>query len=193
MAYLGISGPSSAQRADVEAAEAIARWAAAAGHVVVCGRLGGVMTAAARGATAAGGVSVGLLPGDTRDDAAPDLTVALPTGLGELRNGLLVRAVDALVCVGGSWGTLSELALAVRTGVPVVALRTWLPDGAPRTANAGDLEAADGSDAADDAAGRPPQAAEGLAGPLVVGTAAQACAALERLFAGRPPGGRRTI
>jgi uncharacterized protein (TIGR00725 family) len=182
MAYLGISGPSAATDGDVEDSRTIARWAARAGHVVVCGGLGGVMAAAAQGAAEAGGVSVGLLPGDTRDGAAPGLTVALPTGLGELRNGLLVRAVEALVCVGGSWGTLSELALAVRTGVPVVALRTWLPDGAPLPSGGDVVEAAERSGA--DVAG---------GAPLVVGSATEACAALERLLNGGPPGDRRTL
>lgn len=131
MAYLGISGPSEATTADVADAEAVARWAGEHRHVVVCGGLDGVMAAAARGARAGGGVSVGLLPGATRTGAAPELTVALPTGLGEIRNALLVRAVDVLVCIGGSWGTVSELALAVRTEVPVIALRTWVPARAP--------------------------------------------------------------
>ncbi len=131
MAYLAISGPSDAAPDDVADAEHVARWAAEHGHVVVCGGLDGVMAAAVRGATSGGGTSVGLLPGDTRDGAAPGLTVALPTGLGEMRNALLVRAADVVVCIGGSWGTVSELALAVRTGVPVVALRTWVPARAP--------------------------------------------------------------
>ncbi|MDO8106013.1 TIGR00725 family protein [Isoptericola sp. b441] len=129
MAYVGISGPSAADAAEVADAVEVARWAAAHGHVVLSGGLSGVMAAAADGAAQAGGVSVGLLPGSTREGAAAGLTVAIPTGLGEMRNALLVRASDVLVCVGGSWGTLSELALAVRTGVPVVALRTWLPRG----------------------------------------------------------------
>jgi hypothetical protein len=127
MAYLGLSGPSEGEITDIADAERIAQWAAEHGHTMVCGGLGGVMAAAARGARAGGGICVGLLPGDSRADAAPELTVALPTGLGEVRNALLVRAVDVLVCVGGSWGTLSELALAVRTGVPVIGLRTWVP------------------------------------------------------------------
>ena len=130
-AYVAISGPSDAAPPDLVDAETVARWAAEHGHVVVCGGLDGVMAAAARGAAAAGGTSVGLLPGDTRDGAAPELTVALATGLGDMRNALLVRTSDVVVCIGGSWGTLSELALAVRTGVPVIALRTWVPAGAP--------------------------------------------------------------
>ena len=129
MGYVGISGPSAAGPHDLADAAHVARWAAEHGHVVVCGGLDGVMAAAARGAADAGVTPVGLLPGETRDGAAEGLTVTLPTGLGEIRNALLVRACDVLVCVGGSWGTLSELALAVRTGVPVVALRTWVPRG----------------------------------------------------------------
>jgi hypothetical protein len=90
--------------------------------VVVTGGLGGVMAGAAQGCRAAGGLSVGLLPGRDRGAAGEHHTVVLPTGLGELRNGLLVRVSDVVVAVGSSWGTLSEVALACRTGVPVVLL-----------------------------------------------------------------------
>ncbi|MDI3298123.1 MAG: LOG family protein [Bacillota bacterium] len=93
--------------------------------VVLCGGYGGVMAAVAEGARSAGGLVVGLLAGDSLAGAAPDLTVALPTGLGEMRNALLVRAGDALLAIGGGFGTLSEIALAVRTGKPVVGLATW--------------------------------------------------------------------
>lgn len=95
------------------------------GDVVLTGGLGGVMAAAGRGASEAGGTTVGLLPGSDRAAADPHLTVALPTGLGEMRNALLVRSADAVIAVGMSWGTLSEVALAVRTGVPVVAIAPW--------------------------------------------------------------------
>jgi hypothetical protein len=83
------------------------------------------MEAACRGARSAGGVTVGLLPTDDRRAANPFVSVALPTGVGELRNGLVVRAADAVVAIGGEWGTLSEIALAVKTGTPVVGLDTW--------------------------------------------------------------------
>jgi uncharacterized protein (TIGR00725 family) len=86
------------------------------------------MAAACRGAAQAGGLTIGLLPGLSRDAGNEHLTVSIPTGLGELRNGLLVRACDALVAVGGSWGTLSEIALALRTGRPVIGLDTWTVD-----------------------------------------------------------------
>ncbi|TVP69008.1 MAG: TIGR00725 family protein [Nitriliruptor sp.] len=105
------------------------------GIVVITGGLGGVMAAAARGARDAGGVSVGLLPSADRADGDPAHTVLLPTGLGELRNGLVVRAADAVLAIGGSWGTLSEVALAVRVGTPVVAVRSWdLPAGSVEVA-----------------------------------------------------------
>ena len=110
---------------EADAAEAVGRGLAEAGAVVVCGGLGGVMAAACRGAAEAGGTTVGILPGSSRADANPWVTVALPTGLGEARNALVVRTVDVLVAVGGGYGTLSEIGLALRTGTPVVGLGTW--------------------------------------------------------------------
>ena len=126
MTYVAVVGPGEATPAEEAVATELGARLADAGCVVLCGGLGGVMAAVARGARAEGGVVVGLLPGMSRDGASPDLTVALATGLGELRNGLLVRSSDAVVAVGGSWGTLSEVALAVRTGVPVVAVGGWV-------------------------------------------------------------------
>ena len=130
---IGVIGPGSELPSSVlESATAVGALIARAGHVLVCGGLGGVMEAAAKGASAEGGIVVGLLPGRDRSAANPYNTVALPTGLGELRNGLLVRSSDAIISVGGSWGTLSEIALAVRTGVPVVTLDGWeLPADGP--------------------------------------------------------------
>jgi len=83
------------------------------------------MEAACRGAKAEGGATVGILPGTERDDANPWVDVAVPTGMGEARNALVVRAADALVAVGGGFGTLSEIALALRLGKPVVGVATW--------------------------------------------------------------------
>lgn len=134
--YVAVVGPGSgAGPDDVARAEALGEALARAGAVVVTGGLGGVMRAAAAGARRGGGTAVGLLPGPTRDGGSDEHTVLVATGLGELRNALVVRAADVVVAVGGSWGTLSEVALAVRTGVPVVALGGWdLPDGGPRPA-----------------------------------------------------------
>jgi uncharacterized protein (TIGR00725 family) len=92
---------------------------------VVCGGLGGVMAAACRGAKSAGGLTVGILPGEDRAAANPWVDVAIPTGLGEARNALVVRAADVVVAVGGEYGTLSEIALALRAGKPVVGVATW--------------------------------------------------------------------
>jgi uncharacterized protein (TIGR00725 family) len=104
------------------AAEEVGRLLGAAGCVVVTGGLGGVMAAASRGASGAGATVVGLLPGLDRSAANPWVGVAVPTGLGELRNGLVVRAADVLVAVGGGHGTLSEVALALKAGKRVVGL-----------------------------------------------------------------------
>jgi uncharacterized protein (TIGR00725 family) len=94
------------------------------------------MAAACRGASAAQGTTVGILPGTDRSVANDWVTIAIPTGLGELRNGLVVRAADALIAVGGGHGTLSEVALALKTGVPVVGIGTWQIDGVQEVAGA---------------------------------------------------------
>ncbi|HVA04065.1 MAG TPA: TIGR00725 family protein [Acidimicrobiales bacterium] len=106
-------------------AEKVGRAIAEAGAVLVCGGLGGVMEASCRGAHGAGGMTVGILPGRHRSDANPYVSVAIPTGLGEARNALVVRAADAVVAVAGEYGTLSEIALALQAGIPVVGLDTW--------------------------------------------------------------------
>ncbi len=92
------------------------------GAIVVCGGRSGVMEAAARGAAEAGGITVGILPGRDGEAANPWITVALPTGLGEARNALVARAGEAVLGVAGGWGTLSELALAAKMGIPAATL-----------------------------------------------------------------------
>src|SRR4051812_21125694 len=124
-AYVAVVGGGAASGDEERAAEEVGRALAAAGAVVVCGGLGGVMEAACRGAKEGGGTTIGILPGASRADANPYVDVAIATGLGELRNGLIVRAVDALVAVGGEFGTLSEIALALKAGKPVIGLGTW--------------------------------------------------------------------
>jgi uncharacterized protein (TIGR00725 family) len=123
--YIAVCGPDPAPAEVAAQAEEIGRLVAEAGAVVVCGGLGGIMEAAARGVHAAGGVSVGLLPGTSRSQGNPHLTYSIPTGMGEMRNALIVRASDALIAVAGEFGTLSEVAFALKTGVPVVGLGTW--------------------------------------------------------------------
>jgi uncharacterized protein (TIGR00725 family) len=114
--YVAVLGPGEASAAEVGAAERVGAELARRGAVVVCGGLGGVMEAACRGAKEAGGSTVGILPGLDREAANPFVDVALPTGLGEARNALVVRAADALIAVGGAYGTLSEIALALKGG-----------------------------------------------------------------------------
>jgi hypothetical protein len=109
----------------LELAREVGALLARDGVLVVTGGLDGIMAAAAQGAREAGGQVVGLLPGDRSDGGNEHLSVALATGLGQVRNALLVNAADGLISVGGSWGTLSEIALATRAGKPVVCLRGW--------------------------------------------------------------------
>ena len=124
--YVAVVGPADGARpADLETAEQVGALLGRNGAVLLTGGHHGVMQAAARGCRDAGGTSIGLMPGHDRSEGTPEHTFLLPTGLGELRNGLLVRAADAVVAVGCSWGTLSEIALARRTGVPLVLVDPW--------------------------------------------------------------------
>jgi uncharacterized protein (TIGR00725 family) len=122
--YVSVVGSGASGELD-EVAYDVGRRLAEAGAVLVTGGLAGVMAAASRGAIEAGGTTVGVLPGLDRASANAYLTVALPTGLGEARNALVVRAADVVIAVGGEWGTLSEIALAMKTGTPVVGIATW--------------------------------------------------------------------
>jgi uncharacterized protein (TIGR00725 family) len=139
--YIGVIGENDPPPHLAETAEAVGRCVAEAGAVLVCGGMGGVMEAACRGAQAAGGHTIGILPGTDRRDGNPYLTVAIPTGLGYARNILVVRAADALIAVGGRFGTLSEIAYAKIEGRPVIGLDTWtlgrpdLPDPIVRAAS----------------------------------------------------------
>ncbi len=123
--YIAVIGPGQAEPPAEAVAEAVGALVARRGGVVVTGGLGGVMAAACRGARRAGGLAVGLLPGTDRADANPHCTVALPTGIGEARNALVVRAADAVIAVSGGYGTLSEIGLALKMGLPVFGLDTW--------------------------------------------------------------------
>ncbi|HVH08374.1 MAG TPA: TIGR00725 family protein [Gemmatimonadales bacterium] len=119
---VAVIGGSSCTSAEAGWAAAVGRLVAAGGAVLVCGGLGGVMEAAARGAKEAGGLTVGILPGDDGVAANPHIDVAIATGMGEMRNALLVRTAGAVIAIGGGWGTLSEIALARRIATPVVGL-----------------------------------------------------------------------
>ncbi len=131
--YVAVVGASEATPELETTAEQVGALLAEAGAIVITGGRGGVMAAASRGATNAGGTVLGLLPGTSRAEANEWVTIALPTGMGELRNGLIVRASDVLIAVGGAYGTLSEVALALATGVPVIGLGSWTIDGIEQT------------------------------------------------------------
>ena len=128
VAVCGASDPDAGQR---ELAREVGRRLAEAGVIVLCGGLGGIMEAVAAGASEAGGTVVGILPGPDRAQANPHLTMAIATGLGEARNAVLTAAADAVIAIGGGWGTLSEIGLARRRGRPVVTLASWELPGVP--------------------------------------------------------------
>jgi uncharacterized protein (TIGR00725 family) len=123
--YVAVVGASRPRPEDLEHAQAAGRRLAELGVVVVTGGRGGVMEAASRGACEAGGVTIGILPGPDRSDANPFVQYSLPTGLGELRNGVVARAAQAVVAVGGAWGTLAEIAFARAAGTPVFGVGSW--------------------------------------------------------------------
>jgi uncharacterized protein (TIGR00725 family) len=123
--YVAVVGSGTCSPQEAVIAEEVGALLARAQAVVVCGGLSGVMEAACRGARREGGLTVGILPGSDRAAANPHVAVAIASGLGELRNGLVVRASDAVIAVGGEFGTLSEIGFALKLGKPVVGLGTW--------------------------------------------------------------------
>jgi len=122
---VGVVGGSSATEREIAAAEAVGRALAEGGAVLVCGGRGGVMEAACRGAKGAGGLTLGVLPGADVGQANPHVDLPIVTGIGEARNSIVARTAQALIAIGGSYGTLSEIAYALHFGVPVVGLWTW--------------------------------------------------------------------
>jgi uncharacterized protein (TIGR00725 family) len=123
--YVAVVGPSAGTPAELALGDAVGRGLAEAGAVLVCGGMGGVMEAAAGGAMNAGGKTVGILPTASRLEGNPYLTVAVATGMGEARNAIVVRTADVVIAIHGEFGTLSEIALALKMGRPVVGLGTW--------------------------------------------------------------------
>ena len=133
---IAVVGGSEVTEPVAEAAAAVGTALAGAGAIVVCGGLGGVMEAVCRGAKSAGGLTVGVLPGRDPTAANPWVDVVIATGMGEARNALVVGSAAAVIAVDGEYGTLSEIALALHAGIPVIGLGTWLltrPDGGADT------------------------------------------------------------
>jgi uncharacterized protein (TIGR00725 family) len=123
--HVGVVGEAVCSRATARRAERVGAAIARAGAVLFCGGRTGVMEAAARGAARAGGIVVGVLPGFSRRDANVWVTIPVVTGMDQARNVILVRSCDAVIAVGGAYGTLSEIALALKLGVPIIGLATW--------------------------------------------------------------------
>jgi uncharacterized protein (TIGR00725 family) len=131
---IGVIGPSQADAQTLALAEHIGGEIAKRGAILICGGLGGVMEAAARGAKREHGLTVGILPTPDASSANPFIDIPIATGLGEARNVIVVRSADAVIAIAGGYGTLSEIAFALRLGIPVVGLGTWQlrsPDGKP--------------------------------------------------------------
>ena len=123
--YIGVIGAGKCSKKLCAEAELVGRAIANNGGILVCGGLGGVMEAAARGAFENGGTTIGLLPGPTRKDANPYITYSIPTGLGEGRNLMVVRCSDAVIAMPGKFGTLSEMAFCLKLGKPMISLSAW--------------------------------------------------------------------
>ena len=122
IAVIGSSQPSSEE---TQMAEVVGRELAKQGAIVVCGGLGGVMEAACKGASSEGGVTIGILPGDNRQAANPYVQIPIVTGIGYARNVAVVKSAQAVIAIGGSYGTLSEISHALQSGIPVIGLNTW--------------------------------------------------------------------
>jgi uncharacterized protein (TIGR00725 family) len=123
--YIAVVGSGEATRELYELAREVGRLVASRGGIVVCGGFSGVMEAAARGATEEGGVAIGILPDEDRGRANPYLSYSVATGTGQARNLAVVCSGDVVVAIGGEYGTLSEIGLALKIGRPVVALESW--------------------------------------------------------------------
>jgi uncharacterized protein (TIGR00725 family) len=119
---VAVVGGSECTAAEADVAEEVGRRLAQAGAIVLCGGLTGVMEAVGKGVRAGGGLTIGILPGNDPAEANRFIDIPLATGMGEMRNALIVRAAGAVIAIGGSYGTLSEIALALRIGTPVVGL-----------------------------------------------------------------------
>ena len=124
---ISVIGPHECSEWEAQAAERVGRLLASNGVTVICGGRGGVMEAVCRGAQEAGGVTIGILPGLNVEEGNQYLTIAIPTGLGEGRNVIVAQAGKAVIAIGGRFGTLSEIAFALKVGKQVVGLRTWDP------------------------------------------------------------------
>ena len=122
---IAVIGGSQCSAQEAKLAEEVGRELARRDVILVCGGLGGVMEAACRGASSEGGVTIGILPGENRQSANPYVKVPIVTGIGYARNLAVVKSAQAVIAIGGSYGTLSEIGHALQSGIPVISLNTW--------------------------------------------------------------------
>jgi len=123
--FIAVIGGSECSPQEAKLAEEVGRELARQGVILVCGGLGGIMKAACKGANSQGGVTVGILPGGNRQAANPYVQIPIVTNLGEARNVVVVKSAQAVIAIGGGYGTLSEIGHALRNGIPVIGLNTW--------------------------------------------------------------------
>jgi len=122
---VAVIGDSSCPPKEAKLAEAVGETLAQHGAIVICGGLGGVMEAACRGARSKNGLSIGILPGEDSRAANPWVSIPVTTGIGYARNMAVVKSAQAVIAIGGSYGTLSEIAYALKSNIPVIGLNTW--------------------------------------------------------------------
>ena len=123
--FIAVIGGGQCSKEEARMAEEVGQEIARRGAILVCGGMGGVMEAACRGAGSEGGVTIGILPGDNRQAANPYVQIPIVTGMGYARNVTVVKSSQAVIAVGGSYGTLSEISYALQSGIPVIGLNTW--------------------------------------------------------------------
>ncbi len=123
--FIAVIGGGQCSAKETELAEAVGRELARRGATLICGSLGGVMEAACKGASSEGGVTIGILPGDNYQAANPYVQIAIVTGMGYARNIAIVKSAQAVIAIGGSYGTLSEISHALQSNIPVIGLNTW--------------------------------------------------------------------
>ena len=123
--FIAVIGASQASASELKTAELVGREIGKSGAALVCGGMGGVMEAACKGASQEGGITIGILPGDNRLSANEFVKIPIVTGIGYARNVAVVKSAQAVIAVGGSYGTLSEIGHALQSGLPVIGLETW--------------------------------------------------------------------
>ena len=123
--FIAVIGGGQPSPQEAQLAEEVGRELAKRGAILICGGLGGVMEAACKGAQSEGGVTIGILPGESRQAANPYVQIPIVTGIGHARNLAVVKSAQAVIAIGGSYGTLSEIGHALRSGIPVIGLNTW--------------------------------------------------------------------